>query len=111
MKITYAIFYTNSIEKIEDFYTKVIGLQKAFGNNRFVAFKVGEVLLGIKMQEHEREIPGHQTAIIEVDNIDAQYQELKSKGVTIYKELTAEEWGKNFAVLDIDGNKVEFVQK
>jgi predicted enzyme related to lactoylglutathione lyase len=108
MKLAYGIFYTNNIDLIGKFYRETMAWGLAFGNDKFLAFKIGEALLGIKLKEHEREIPGHQTVIIEVDDVDSLYASLKSKGVTIYKEVTQESWGKNFAILDPDSNKVEF---
>lgn len=36
---------------------------------------------------------------------------MKEKKVEFYKELTEESWGIEFAILDPDENKVEFVQR
>ena len=36
---------------------------------------------------------------------------LKKKDVEFYKELTEESWGIEFAILDPDKNKVEFIQR
>ncbi len=111
MKLAYGIFYTNNVDSIGKFYRETMNWELAFGDEKFLAFKIGEALLGIKLKEHEREIPGHQTVIIEVDDVDTLYKSLRSKGVPIYKEITEESWGKNFAILDPDGNKIEFLKK
>ena len=111
MKLAYGIFYTKDIDRISDFYQNTIGIQKAFGNERFVAFNIGDSLLGIKVVETPREIPGHQTVIIEAENVDETYKVFKENGVIIDKEISDEEWGRNFSILDPDLNKVEFFQK
>lgn len=111
MKLAYGIFYTNDISRISDFYQNILGLQKAFGDDRFVAFSIGDALLGIKVVEIPREIPGHQTIIVEVEDVDKLYESLRQKGVSVDKEISDEEWGRNFSILDLDLNKVEFFQK
>lgn len=111
MKLSYGIFYTNDMRRIADFYCDVLGFEFAFGNERFSAFKLENGLLGIKLSEDVREIPGHQTVILDVENIEELYESIKNKDVKIYKEFSSEDWGDNFAILDPDSNKVEFVQK
>jgi predicted enzyme related to lactoylglutathione lyase len=111
MKLAYGIFYTNDIARISNFYQSVMQWKKAFGDERFIAFQVGDALLGIKKTELEREVPGHQTIIIEVPDVEATYTFCKQHDVTIFKELSTESWGKNFSLLDPDGNRIEFVQR
>lgn len=111
MKLSYGIFYTSDIQRITEFYRDVLKFEFAFGNQKFVAFKLGDALLGLKVSEHEREVPGHQTIIVDVENLQELYESCESKNVKIYKELSSEDWGDNFAILDPDGNKVEFVRK
>ncbi|MEN9557800.1 MAG: hypothetical protein RL141_169 [Candidatus Parcubacteria bacterium] len=110
MKLAYGIFYTNDIARISDFYQGMMQWEKAFGDERFVAFNIGDALLGIKRSEHEREVPGHQTIIIEVPDVEATYVFCKERGVKIFTELLTEDWGKNFSFLDPDGNRIECVQ-
>ena len=99
------------MEKVSDFYASTIGLTRDFGDEKFVAFKVGEARLGIKLATAERELPGAQTAILSVTKIVDWNTEMKEAGVTFYKELSDDKWGRNFSILDPDGNKVEFVEK
>jgi predicted enzyme related to lactoylglutathione lyase len=108
MKLAYGIFYTNDLRAISKYYTDVLGFEIAFGDDTFIAFKVGDALLGIQRKLIDREMPGHQTAIILVDNVDEWYKELKEKGVIIFSEITNAEWGRNFSILDPDGNRIEF---
>lgn len=111
MELAYGIFYTKDINRISDFYQNVVGLQKAFGDERFAAFNIGDALLGIKIADKPREVPGHQTIIIEVSNVDEMYKTFTEKAISIDKEISDEEWGRNFSILDPDLNRVEFFQK
>ncbi len=109
MKLTHGIFYSNDLSVASSFYENVLGFKKAFGDDRFVAYTIGDALLGIKLRKEEREVPGHQTVIITIEDIDAWYESLIEKGVQILKPMTDDPRGKNFSLLDSDNNKVEFV--
>jgi len=111
MKLAYAVFYTNNLKKICDFYDNVLSFERAFGNDTFVAYKIGDALLGVKKAEISREIPGHQTVIIEVPDADKLYLELKHKEVTIFSQISNDYWGRNFSILDLDLNRIEFFTK
>lgn len=102
------MFYTNDLGRIILFYRDSLGFEFAFSDQRFAAFKIGDALLGIKIRELDREIPGHQTAIIEVADVNYMYQTAQKKNWNIFTPLTNEDWGKNFSILDPDGNRVEF---
>ena len=112
MKLDSAVFYSNDIDKVTDFYKNIIGLEVVYKReDKFVSFKLSNgVKLGIKKAIEEREKPGAQTIFIAVDNIEEQYEKFKNLDSTFYKELKVESWGKEFAILDPDGNKLEFVQ-
>ncbi len=110
MKLLSGIFYTNNLVLIRDFYINNLGLEIDTEDSKFIQFKIGESFLGIKVKEDAREIPGHQTIIISVNDVDGWYKRLNDNGINIYKELSDEGWGKNFAILDLDGNKVEFIK-
>ena len=112
MKINYAIFYTENLERITHFYENILGLELfSFKEEKFVSFKLGNGLFGIKKKVEEREIPGYQSVIISVENIQELYNSYQKKDLIWYKRLTNQEWGVNFAILDPDGNKFEIVQE
>lgn len=108
MKLAYAIFYSLNLDRVRSFYERDLGLSFAFGDDTFIAFHIGDALLGIKKSEIAREIPGHQTVIFLVSDVDAWYKKAEEKGYTIFSSLQDEEWGRNFSILDPDGNRVEF---
>lgn len=113
MELESAVFYTNDLSRVVEFYRDLIGLSVDYiQEGRFASFIFdNKVKLGIKQKKEEREVPGSQAIFIAVDNIDEKYSEIKSKNIPIHKVLTVQDWGTNFAVLDPDGNKVEFVER
>ncbi len=113
MKLDSAVFFTNDLEKASSFHRDVMGFEVEYiQESRFVSFIFpNSAKIGIKQRKEEREIPGHKTAFIEVEHIEDLFGELQEKGVEIHKELTElEGFGKHFAILDPDKNKIEFVE-
>jgi len=111
LKIQYVVFYTNDMGRAVTFYRKFLGPECEGSDDRFTEFRVGDALFGIKMSTEPREAPGHQTVILECDDVKSIYGFCRGLDVPTAKELSVESWGVNFAVLDPDGNKVEFVQR
>lgn len=113
MKLDSAVLYSNDIEAVTKFYKDVIGLELDYRRrDQFVSFKFSNgVRLGIKKAIEKREKPGAQTFFIGVDNVKEIYEKMKKKNVNFYKELTEQSWGTEFAILDPDKNKVEFLQR
>jgi predicted enzyme related to lactoylglutathione lyase len=112
MKLDSAIFYTVDLERSVEFYKDIVGLDLDFHTEgKFAAFRFeGGVKLGIKQKVEEREVPGMQSIIIEYDDLEAKYNEIKDN-VEIYKPLHEESFGMNFSFLDLDGNKVVFMNR
>jgi predicted enzyme related to lactoylglutathione lyase len=112
MKLDTSIFYTDNLEKTIDFYQKKLNLKlEAKQGEMYASFVLeDQARLGIKKATEEREKPGYQTIILEVENIEDLYNKFK-ESVEIYKELSTQSWGKNFAILDPDKNKIEFVER
>lgn len=112
MKLDSAIFYTNNLGKAVSFYKDLIGLEVDYiQEGKFASFKLENGNLGIKQTKEKREIPGHQTVFIEVEDIENKYNQFKAKGINFRKELIKEDWSTNFSFLDPDGNKLQFISK
>lgn len=112
MKLNSAVFYTNNLERVISFYRDVVGLDIDYiQEGKFISFKFENGKLGIKQAKEEREVPGHQTVFIEVENIEKVYNQFRAKGINFRKKLTKEGWGTNFSFLDPDGNKLQFISK
>ena len=114
MNLDSAVFYSNNIEKVVQFYRDTLDFTVEYQQgDAYVSFIFpNNARLGIKKKVEERELPGAQTVFISLErDIEILYETLKKKDVHIYKELVAQEWGKNFSILDPDNNKVQFVEK
>jgi predicted enzyme related to lactoylglutathione lyase len=113
MDLDSAVFYTNDIPKIIEFYQNIIGLKIEYQQEeKFVSFLFpNNVRLGIKKAVEDREKPGAQTIFIGVTNIESFYQKFKSMHLDFLKELVDLPWGKEFSVADPDGNKIEFIER
>jgi len=113
MKLDSVVFYSKDIPTIVEFYTKQIGLELEYQQgDEYVSFLFGNnVRLGIKKTSGGREIPGSQTLILVVDDIESEYSKAKKRELEIYKELTKTSWGRTFSILDPDGNKLEYLQR
>lgn len=112
MNLDSAVFYSNDILKLIPFYRNLLGFKLESQSERFVSFIFPNGgRLGIKNQTEEREVPGYQTVFIRVDNIAPVYDDLKNKSVKFYKELRENPWGKEFSILDPDGNKVLYIER
>ena len=113
MKLDSAVLYTNDLEKAVGFYRDFLGLKVSYiteGKYAEFLFDNG-VCLGIKKAREEREKPGAQTIFIVAEDIEEQYKHFKEVGANFYKELKEEAWGTEFAILDPDGNKIEFLER
>lgn len=108
-----AIFYTKNMSAAVDFYVKTIGLTPVQGgSDYYTAFQFeNQAMLGLKFADKEGQVPGMQTVILTVDDIDALNADLKKKNVQFHSELTDFPWGRHFSIRDVDNNKVEFVQQ
>jgi predicted enzyme related to lactoylglutathione lyase len=114
MKIDSAVFYTNDIPKVTQFYQEVIGLNLEYQQvDKYVSFLFDNgVRLGIKRAVEEREKPGAQTVFIGVEDAETAYKRYQGLGADFHKPLSfMEGYGHSFAIYDPDKNKVEFIQR
>lgn len=107
------VLYSYDVATAADYYVNKIGLKLEYRQgNEYASFMFDNgVRLSIKKANEEREIPGSQTFFLVVGDAIDEYEKAKLDGLTIFKELTEESWGKEFSVLDPDGNKIEFLQR
>lgn len=113
MDLDSAIFYSSNIETVIPLYRDIFGFKVDYQReDKFVSFIFPNgARLGIKKSREDREMPGSQTVFVSVNNIEDWYEKVKIKGVNIAKELTSQPWGKEFSVLDADGNKTLFIER
>jgi uncharacterized glyoxalase superfamily protein PhnB len=67
------------------------------------------VLIHLQAASDTKRQPGHGAVNVFVTDVDALYQELKSRGVRILHEPKDYPYGmRDFDVLDLDGNQLTF---
>lgn len=113
MNLDSAVFYTNDIDKIIDYYTNKLGFRLEYSTpGKFASFIFPNgARLSIKKAIEEREIPGAQSVFIAVTDIEKLYDKTKEQGLEIRKILTYKDYGIEFDILDPDKNKVVFIQR
>lgn len=112
MKLRNVIFYVQDIEKSKEFYQKIgFKLNQDFG--KFVSFETGvnNLYFSLNSSLGKDRIPGKQVCAFWVDDIDVFYKKMKKLRVTINEEVYEASFGRTFSIQDIDGNKIEFVEK
>ena len=112
MNLDSAIFYTKDLDRAIAFHRDELGFTlKEVQGTKFASFQFDNgAKLGIKVADKPREIPGSQTVILTVSGIQNLYNGYQSKSLSIFSELSVQSWGTTFSILDIDGNRIEFVE-
>lgn len=110
-KIRNVTFLVSNLGESAAFYEKVLGLKKSVEWSNYVVFDVGGVDLGLSPGGKKGQKEGAPDIYLLVDDVDATYQELKSKGVKFVEEPEGQYWGARTAkFLDPDENAFILVQ-
>jgi uncharacterized glyoxalase superfamily protein PhnB len=93
-------------------YRDVLGFRVEFtyGEPTFYAgVERDDVLIHLQAADHTTRLPGHGAVNVFVTDVDALYQELKSRGARVLKEPKDYPYGmRDFDVHDLDGNQLCF---
>lgn len=105
-------FYSSNIDRSIEFYTNTLGIKVINRQgDSYVSFALNDELrLGVKLATEEREMPGSQTLILRVPNIDKIYDDTIRQGTDVLVNLRHDPWGKWFAIGDPDRNMIEYLQ-
>ena len=112
MKLRNVIFYVKDIEKAKAFYKKIgFKLNQDFG--KFVSFETGvnNLYFSLNSSLDKERIPGKQVCVFWIEDINEFYKKMKRLKVAIHEKLCEASFGKTFSIQDVDGNKVEFVER
>lgn len=108
-KLEAPVLYTNDIEKAKKFYADILGFQIVDDQGKFVYLTLGDTKIGLNVADKPNKVPGRQTIILKSDNIEEDYDALKSKSVVMELELQDVGFGKTFVFRDPDKNKIEII--
>lgn len=110
---------TSKIEESKEFYTKKLGFTVKFENEWFLLLERGgrEIAFMQPNLEFQNEIFREEYTgkgmwlTVEVENVEAEYERIKSLDVQIAVELRIEEWGEtHFSVVDPNNIGIDFVK-
>lgn len=119
MKLNAGII-TSKLAETKAFYTEKLGFGVTFENEFYLLLHTpGGSELSFLLPRHPSQQPLFHEPFqgqgiyltIEVEDVDALYNDLKSKGVAIQFELRDEPWGdRHFAILDPNGIGIDLVK-
>lgn len=107
------------IDKIKDFYTKVLGfkvvVENKYGDMHFIKMEMpgGTAINLIKEGPNEQMKPGVMKLYLFTSDINKSYKDLIAKGVKPSNEIQEQQWDKKvkqFDFFDPDGNQWVVVQ-
>ena len=115
---------TEKVEESRDFYVKNFNCEVAYEGDEgdegwFVLLKLGDSELGFMRLGLESQTTIYRKAFkgqgvwvaIDVDDVDTEYQRIKSLGTPIEAEIRDEPWGdRHFVIVDPNGIGVDIVQ-
>lgn len=113
---------TEKVCESKDFYVRLFGCEVLYqGENDWVVLlQLGQSELGFMKPNLESQAAIFRKPlcgqgmwiVVDVENVDAEYQRIQSLGVPIEVELRDEPWGdRHFVVIDPNGIGVDVVQR
>lgn len=119
MKLNAGII-TDKLQATKDFYSEVLNFSISFENEFYLLMHTPNKSTEISflMPNHPSQKPIFQTPFdgngvyltIEVDDVDAVYEQIKAKGVLITIDIRDEPWGdRHFAIADPNGIGIDIV--
>ncbi|MDY3306403.1 MULTISPECIES: VOC family protein [Psychrobacter] len=119
MKLNAGII-TDKLQETKDFYSEILNFGIRFENEFYLLMHTPNESAEISflLPNHPSQNPIFQTSFIghgvyltiEVDDVEAIYEQLKQKGITIDVEIRNEPWGdRHFAITDPNGVVIDIV--
>lgn len=109
-RLEFPILYTRDIEKAKKFYLDVLGFRIDSDSGNFTSLIFNDIKIALNIADKPNKFPGHQAIILKSDDIEKDYENLKSKDVTMELSLVDLGYGKTFIFRDLDGNKIEVIE-
>lgn len=104
-------FYVSDLRAATRFYEEILGLEKKYEFSSYSGFECGGVEIGLIPRRAKDHVNECSSVELLVSDVDAVYDELKSKGVEFIEDLHEETWGgRTAAFKDPDGNVLEIIQ-
>lgn len=100
---------TNRLQECRDFYIKHFGFELVYESDWYVELLSPSLAFGVSFTLPQRDISEFfngkgMILSFEVDNVDSEYERLRSEGLTIQQDLQNKPWGeRSFVVNDPSG--------
>lgn len=112
MNITsfYPVLMTADVAAATAFYRDVVGFEIVFEADWYVSLRLGAFELGILAHDHEsipdgyRALPQGVLVNLEVEDVDAVFERLQSKGVDVVQPLRDEAFGQRHVIVAAPDN-------
>ncbi len=114
-EIPFVVYPATDLERSKDFYERIIGLQCTMDHplpeegKRWIEFDVGSCAIAISNMMPPSEGSGVGAAL-EVEDLDAALQKLKSENVDIKTDMMESPGCRFFIIADPDGNDLTIHQ-
>ncbi len=111
MKLGNVIFYVKNLNASLEFYQK-LGFKVSENIGKQARIKTIEdgVFITVAESDNGRCIPGKQACSFYVDNVGGLFEKYKLLGAPLLSSLSQTENGSCFAISDLDGSRLEFIQ-
>ena len=98
-----------------EFYTKKVGLKvftdQTIGNTRWIELQIPGAETKLVLDPKPGHVPnGHPAVAFVTDDVEATYDELRSRGVEFTQAPKKEHWGEHAIFTDSEGNWVLFAK-
>jgi len=104
-------FHVSNFLEAVSFYENVLGLQKKSQWPTYAVFDLSGIMLGLEAGGESEVKKGVPDILLQIDNVDDLYRELKGKGVKFLTDPKDQSWGARTAkFVDLDGNIFTLVQ-
>ena len=109
--IGFILLFVANPSKSAEFYREVLGLKSIEESPTFAMFPLQDgVMLGLWSQytaePSVKSLPGAMEIGFPADDVDALYEFLGKKGVTIIQKPTDMDFGRTFVFIDLDGHRI-----
>jgi catechol 2,3-dioxygenase-like lactoylglutathione lyase family enzyme len=101
------VLTVTDLEASRDVYVRLLGLREVMNHGWIVTLADDELRHQVSLMTEDATAPVNPMVSIEVDDVDAAYQEAVAAGLEIVHPLSDEEWGvRRFFFADGSGNVV-----
>ena len=106
------IFVVRDLPRSLQHFRDILGFHEGFTYGSppwYASVERGGLIIHLQAGDHTKRQPGHAAVYAFTDNVDALYEELRSKGANVLQAPKDYPYGmRDFSVADPDGNQLTF---